>query len=386
MRSARTLGAVLAALAVTGAAQEGVTQQGRIFKGTLGDAPITACFDPSGSSPGVYYRDAALEPVRLELRDAATPLVLTEASGIEDATGAQWVMASASGETMTGEWRKGTAVLPIRLTAVPADLPDYGSACEAPQFVEPLLAGGTTTRRDESLEGMVYTRIAYDGPARAGLEDYHIVTFALRAEQAGDAAINARLAAALPDGSANHDMGLCATPSLANAGMPGYIDETRLPMLITPRWLAVRHGGSSYCGGAHPNNFSNLVVYDRESGAEVDASAWFRPGALTFYDWEPEPGNPRLIEALSDALTEAVMARWPEGARDPECMEAARSGMGWDIGLTREGPVFEPEFPHVLFACTEEVTLPWEAARPFLSAKGRAVMKGLRQAPQASAR
>jgi len=80
------------------------------------------------------------------------------------------------------------------------------------------------------------------------------------------------------------------------------------------------------------------------------------------------------------------MARWPEGARDPECMEAARSGMGWDIGLTREGPVFEPEFPHVLFACTEEVTLPWEAARPFLSEKGRAVMKGLRQAPPASAR
>jgi hypothetical protein len=33
--------------------------------------------------------------------------------------------------------------------------------------------------------------------------------------------------------------------------------------------------------------------------------------------------------------------------------------------------------PHVGFACTEEIVLPWAEARPFLSPEGRAVMKSL---------
>ena len=40
--------------------------------------------------------------------------------------------------------------------------------------------------------------------------------------------------------------------------------------------------------------------------------------------------------------------------------------------------VFVPQLPHVIFACTEEVVLPWKAARPFLSDAGTAVRKSLR--------
>lgn len=374
----KALLAAIALICAPATAQEAPAEPGGVWKGTMGDQAITVCMVPPETGNSVYYRDRALEPVRLETREGASPFVLTEATGAEDATGAQWVMQPAHGETMTGEWRKGAETLPIRLAAVPVDVPEYGSVCEAAAFIEPLLAGGTYTQVARNLGAATYTELAYDGPARAGLGDYHVRSFAIEPAGPADATINATLAAALPDGTAAHMMGQCAAPMLANAGVPGYIDEALSPMLITPRWVALRSGGSSYCGGAHPNNDASLAVYDRQSGAEVDPATWFKPGALAFYDWEPEPGRIRPVKALSAALTEAIMARWPEGARDPECLDAARDGWGWDIGLAAEGPVFVPQFPHVIFACTEEVTLPWSAARPFLSPEGRAVMESLR--------
>lgn len=379
MRAAAFL-AALALVAASANAQDPSPEQGRIWKGTLGDTPITACFVLPETGNSAYYRDALLEPVRLEMRDTAAPTILTEATGADDPTGAIWTMQPQGETAMTGEWRKGAEVLPIRLTATPVDVPDYASACKAEAFIEPLLAGGTYTRKSASLDGESYTEIAYAGPKRAGLDDYHVVSFALDPVWPGDAAINAMLAAALPDCTAAHLMGQCAMSFLPNAGVPGYIDEAQVPILITRRWLALRYSGSSYCGGAHPYNFNNLVVYDRQSGARVDPAAWFTPRALIFYDWEPEPGGIRPIKRLSDALTDAVIARWPKGARDPECLEAARDGLGfgWQIGLTRKGPVFVPQFPHVLFACTEEVTLPWKAARRFLSPEGRAIAARLR--------
>lgn len=374
---ARAVLATLALLAAPAGAQE-PSQQARIWKGTLGDAAITACFDPAEDGRNVYYRDAALETVRLEARDAQTPLVFTEASGAEDETGAVWTMQPPAGEAMTGEWRKGYAVLPVRLTALAVKAPEYGSICEEADFLEPLLAGGTYTSTAKVLDGMAYTELAYAGPQRGGLADYNFRTFAIAPASLEDEAINAALGAVLPDGSLAHAMGQCAAPMLANAGVPGYIDEALTPMLITRRWVALRRSGSSYCGGAHPNEITAFEVHDRTSGGEADTTKWFRPGALVFYDFEPQPGQFRPIKGLSAALTEAVMARWPEGARDPECLEAARSEWGWEIGLSAEGPVFVPIFPHVIAACTEEVTLPWKIARAYLSPEGRAVMAGLR--------
>lgn len=377
MRGAALL-AALALVAGPAATQESQAAQDWIWKGTLGDQAITVCFAPPGTANSVYYRDAVLETVRLEIPDPAAPQVFSEMTGAEEATGAVWRMQPATGETMTGEWRKGDAVLPIRLSATLVDVPEYGSVCETGAFIEPLLAGGTFTSTARRLDGTAYTELAYAGPARAGLADYNIRTFAIAPSGIADEAINAALGAALPDGSIAHTMGQCAAPMLANAGVPGYIDEALDPMLITRRWVAVRRGGSTYCGGAHPNNFSGFAVYDRASGGEADPAQWFKPGALLFYAWEPQPGRIRPIKGLSPALTEAVMARWPEGARDPECLEAARSEWGWRIGLSAEGPVFVPVFPHVIFACTEDVTLPWTDARRFLSPEGLAVMASLR--------
>lgn len=381
MRRAAFL-AGLALVAAPAATQEPQPQQDRIWKGTLGGSAITACFFDEDGREGVFYRDAMLEPVRLEAAGEAAPSPLREMRAYDDPTGALWSLTVGE-DRITGEWRTEGEVLPIRLAAQAVTLSEYGTACETGAFLDPLLAGGTVTAGRESMAGTAYTVLQYAGPKRAGLEDYSLSSFALDPVRPGDAAINAALATALPDGMAASAMGGCFGSAL-RSGMGGYQDNALVPLTITLRWLGLRHSGSDYCGGAHPNHFILLTTYDRHSGAEVDTAAWFKPGVLQFYEFDTvAAGWRRSIAGLSPALLRALLARYPAredgGAEDTgECADIIRDGSGWQIGLTREGPVFVPQLPHVAFACTEEIVLPWEDARPFLSAKGRAVMASLR--------
>jgi hypothetical protein len=377
-------GAFLAALALVAApatAQQAEPEQGpkpgRVWKGTLGDAAITACFVEDRPGIGVFYADAALAPVRLEAESETAPHTLREMQGYDDPTGAVWNL-TVSEDSITGTWRKGEEAVPIRLTAQAAARPDYGSSCETAAFLDPVLAGGTVTSKRESLEGTAYTVLEYAGPQRSGLEYFGAATIALDPARPGDAAINAALAKALPDGTASHPAGQCLAGSLSWSSGQGDYGHFIAPELITPRWLGVGVSGSSFCGGAHPNHFIIKQVFDRESGSEADPSAWFKPGALVFYDWEPEPGRARPIAGLSPALTKALIAQAPLREAGDECGEIVGEGASWDIGLTRKGPVFVPQLPHVIFACTEEIVLPWKEVRPFLSSEGLAVMESLR--------
>jgi hypothetical protein len=379
MRAANLL-AALALVTAPAAAQE-PPQEGRVWKGTLGDQAITACFYGDGDPDGIYYTDDARDPLRIIGLDEAEPLGLTEIAGREEQTGAVWVMQPPQAESRTGEWRKGDQTLAIHLTATTVTLPEYGSACETAAFLDPLLQGGTVASQRASFEGATYTVLEYTGPARMGLGDYSIAALALDPVQPGDAAINRALAAFLPDGTAAHQMGQCVGLSLPG-GYSGYAEEALSPMALTPRWLGLRYAGTGYCGGAHPNHFDTMAIFDRKSGAEVDPSAWFKPGALGFYEWEselePKPKK-RLVSAPSLGLWKAIAARWPASDEESGCGPPEEPfGSGWEIGLTREGPVFVPQLPHMIFACTEEIVLPWKDARRFLSKKGRAVMASLR--------
>jgi hypothetical protein len=377
-------GALLAALALIAApaaAQEPEPEQGRVWKGTMGDQVITACFNEEFTRDGIYYRDDAREPLRLVEIKETDPPTFTEMTGRSDETGAVWAMQAPPGDRLTGVWSKGGEVRQISLTASTVTLPEYGTACETGAFLDPLLHGGTVTSRRESFTGTAYTVLEYAGPARMGLEDYSITALALDPAQPGDAAINRALAAFLPDGTAAHRMGQCVGLSLSG-GFSGYAEEALVPMALTPRWLGLRYAGTGYCGGAHPNHFDTMAVHDRRSGGEVDPSTWFKPGALGFYEWEseiePKPVK-RLVRAPSAGLWKAIAAHWPLRDAESGCGPPEEPfDSGWEIGLTREGPVFVPQLPFVIFACTEEIVLPWKAARPFLSPEGRAVMKSLR--------
>lgn len=373
--------AALALVAAPAAAQEVQPQQGSIWKGTLGDQAISACFDEEFRTGGLYYLNEAREPVRLVEFVEDDPPTYTEMSGRTDKTGAVWAMHALREGRLTGEWRKGGKARPINLTASTVTLPEYGSVCATGAFLDPLLAGGKVTSRRKRFARTPYTLLDYSGPRRAGLDDYSIASLALDPVQPGDDAINAALAAFLPDGTSEHAMGQCVGSALPG-GISGYAEQALVPILLTPRWLGLRHSGTGYCGGTHPSHFLYIAVYDRGSGAEVDPSTWFKRGALGFYEWESEleakPAK-RPVAALGDDLWKVIVAHWPRRSEDSDWWPPEEPfNSGWEIGLTREGPVFVPQLPYVIFAQTEEIAIPWAEARRFLSPEGLAVMESLR--------
>ena len=347
------------------AAQAEVTQSGVIWTGTLGTMPITACFEDRYTADGIYYYDKHLVPLRLIVTEESEPLVLTEVEGFSERNGSSWTIDSRSDDRIAATWRKGSRTLPIRLSAVPVTFGEFGSVCESAEFVEPLIAGATTSE----------TRVNFGGLADG---DYYVASFALDPQQPGDAAINRALAELLPDGKVDHAMGQCVGMSMAS-GQLGYLTETFEPSHVSDGWLGVERAGSTYCGGAHPSHYVSYAIYSRTSGDEVDPATWFKPDALKFYefltpaDWDTK----RPIAELSAPLLDTVLAHWPQDEDREDCSDAARSGTGWDIGLSGEGVIFLREFPHVIFACTESVVVPWEELGPYLSDEGRAVRDSL---------
>lgn len=359
-------------------AQAPVPQTGTIWTGTIGTLPITACFESQYASEGVYYYNAHLIPLRLSSFDETAPGVLTEVAGFDKHDGSTWTIESRSDEQISGIWRNGTRSYPIRLSAVPASVGEYGSVCESAEFVEPLLDGGTISDERANFEGLEYTARRYLGPARLGEGEYQVTSFALDPVQPGDAKVNRALASALPDDKVDHAMGQCVGLSIPT-GQLGYLTETLEPVHVSDRWLGIERAGSTFCGGAHPNHFWAYAVYDRESGEEVDPSTWFAPEALEFYeflnreDWETK----RPIAGLSEPLLAIVLGYWPAREDIEDCADAAASGTSWDIGLGKDGVVFMPQFAYVNFACSEPVTVSWDRLEPFLSDEGRAVRDSL---------
>ena len=352
-------------------------QTGQIWSGTVGGIPITACFDNAETDEGIYYYNAHLRPLRLVQIDENTPSVLTEIEGYRDQSGATWTIDAKADQRIAGTWRSGDRELPIELSASPVDLPEFDGPCASAAFVEPLLVGGSAGDSRASFDGAAYTKLVYTGPPHLGGDDYLVETIALDPVQAGDRAINTALAKALPDGSVGHHMGQCLGMHMPGGGK-GYLNETITPALITDQWLSIERAGSTFCGGAHPSHFFTLAAYDRSSGNEADPSTWFKPDALLFYEFESEDGplRPRPIAGLSEALVDKVQANWPHAAGS-ECPSAVRTQMGWTLGLAKDGVVFVPQLPHVIFACTDAITVPWDELAPFLSDAGQDVRGSL---------
>ncbi|WP_108786863.1 hypothetical protein [Erythrobacter sp. Alg231-14] len=353
-------------------------QSGQVWTGTLGGLPITACFDDPETMEGIYYYDAHLRPLRLVQIDEAAPNVLTEIEGFSDLSGATWTIDDMGEERMSATWRNDDRALPIALNASQVEVGgELGGSCQSAQFVEPLLVGGSVRESAATLVGIEYTKRNYTGPAHLGDDEYLVETIALDPIQAGDPAINAALAKTLPDGTVDHVMGECIAWHMP-AGGTGYLTETLIPTLITQRWLSVDRVGSTFCGGAHPSHFFTAAIYDRFDGTEADPSTWFKPDALVFYEFEDEtdPASKRPVAGLSPSLVTKVELNWPE-EDGGECHHVPESGMGWTLGLAKDGVVFIPQLPHVIFACTAAVTIPWNELDPFLSETGHDVRASL---------
>jgi hypothetical protein len=128
--------------------------------------------------------------------------------------------------------------------------------------------------------------------------------------------------------------------------------------MLGPRYLSLLSTNFVFCGGAHPDTYTDAAAFDLRTGNEVDPLDWFSPSAHPTY-WDPDekpaglersisvPGMVAIYEEFTahdcdDTFEEnQAFLLWPDAASGkvmiqadhlPGCCEAC----GTAVGLTAE--------------------------------------------------
>ncbi|WP_160602921.1 hypothetical protein [Pontixanthobacter aquaemixtae] len=372
--------------ALTGAtqvsAQETIGGMEGVWRGTVGEQPIHACFN---DDTGVYYYDRHLRPIFLRPDGAR----FAERIGWDKETSARWSITYSGADRVEGEWSDGERQLPIRLRAVPWTVADrHASACESQAFMGPRLAGGQIETEPATLGKAGYTKLTFVPPAHFSADDLSIQTIALDGTRYGDISINYALAFHLPRGTIGDAYAECFARPMAFRGVDGYFHKFVEPELITPRWLGVIESNSVECGGAHPSHWQSRRVFDRNSGKEIEVTSWLSDQAMDREILAEDTPDADVHTTLNQRFVDVLLRHWQpitDSASEDErehrdsCMQAAGEQSYWNVGLAAqsEGLAFIPSLPHVIAVCAETVVVPWGELAPFLTMEGRAAMLSL---------
>jgi len=339
---------------------------GGIWEGRLGTQPVRACFSVEGSFGG-YFTLTRLRFVGLD------GVAGSEDSFSEGTTqGAPvWRNVQATGAVLTATRTSGREMLPVRLRRVAAATVggDTGP-CSSFAFHRPRMTGIRIVHTRGQVDGTAYTKLTLD---TRGHFDIRFNTFAL---DGGGAAVR-RINAELGEGLSGNPPGwfFCINNSLVMFPGEGESDEALEPVMISRRWLSVAHRGTVFCGGAHPDGYVMHQLFDRSSGAAVELLNWFRPTAVKH---ERVTGMEEDYLTVQPAFRAFLLAgQRLENDADGECARVLRDQDRWNAGMTRTGIVFIPELPHVVQACSRDITIPFDRIRPWLKPEGAAAVAAL---------
>jgi hypothetical protein len=140
---------------------------------------------------------------------------------------------------------------------------------------------------------------------------------------------------------------------------------------LSRHYLSLEIHSEGYCGGAYPWSGSSPVTFDLSTGDQIDWMKAFLPSFWTggvnrlyrkHYPWT----------GIDQAAFEKSVAKG-EATEDDNCKEMIDGQQNFQ---TRQSAIFrlqngrglmlQPDFPHVVQNCAEEVTLPVSELKPYL--------------------
>lgn len=145
------------------------------------------------------------------------------------------------------------------------------------------------------------------------------------------------------------------------------------PVFWNARLLTLHETYSNYCGGAHPNGGTvRYIGWDIAADRAVNFDSWVKRVAK-----DAEAAKLRawtLPGRLKNFIVASYKKERPHEA-DKDCVDSVVTGEFFRTYPSAVGMVFEPEFPHVIQACEDPVTIPWKQMQPFLTPKGLSAVK-----------
>lgn len=325
----------------------GTAQAATVYRGTVGAQPVALRLNGPDDSRYFYLNRGVDIP--LDVQDSGGALKLTERlASWDQATDGSYTKItgrlnlSRSGAGLTGSWQSpdGAKTLPVALKpvnvaaeklALPATpLLQKWRAEDAATFLKfnhALLPAGTANGLNwvrEPLSGLRYPSLPA-GAAGAGVLQDRL------------------LDAARSKLDCQSDVG-------ARADTFDWEQQTSVTYR-SARLLSLRDTVSSFCGGAHPDAYTDGLILDLKTGRALTPSALW----------------PKLT---TRELHRRYLAAYPRRSDNAECVQAVQTEIqaqdtpntdtAYASFLSVRGLTLWPNYlPHVVLACAEEVTLPY---------------------------
>lgn len=369
----RWLGGILAlTIAASAPAQQAPAPDPQgVWQGMIGTLPVHVCFAtrPSGRFGAYFYR-SKMVPIPL-LPEESRPSTYSE-GWPDNAKLPRWTLTNVQPRKIEGSWRQGARNLPIRLTRVPmARLDEFDTPCGSTEFQQPRVEGIRIARSRAAKDSLSYTRLVLDHRGR--LPEVSVESFDLDGSSKAVKRINSRLRQAFADGEESWLS--CIRSAYNSSPFGGDHNESYVPRMVSRRWLSVMHHWDGFCGGAHPSSSSTAVLFDRETGREVDLFGWLNAKAIKR---ERIEGLSDEVKTLTPAFREHVLSAWKAPAEAEECDEVIRSQDHWSVELTHTGLTFTPDLVHAVQACGEDFAMPFARLATYLSPEGQRHVAAMR--------
>jgi alpha-tubulin suppressor-like RCC1 family protein len=329
-----------------------------VWKGTIGDLKIVACFDRSFDS-GYYYMRHFRDIPLFDLDKQK----LTWGEGSQEQSTATWRLKVISEERLEGEWSdaKGTRRLPMVLTRLYSDKDGKGGCMmESDQsiaFNAPRVSAQKLDKARVKFNNNEYMKLSTLAGAIQGM--------ALPGDDPRLVPVNKMLGKQF---QAEVQAYFECQRSTSDKSAPDYQSEIRIHFW-NKNWLTIEESTNGYCGGAHPFNGSNYRNIDLVRGQDVNLWTWFnharKDRAMTDLDYS------YVNYAASERLNKLILSHIANPRqRDDECRQVVEENREYQLSLSQSGIVFSTAFPHVVQACNESVQIPYSELLPFMNAMG----------------
>jgi hypothetical protein len=348
------------------------------WTGTIGNNNVMACFMRDGSTQtkqAEYFYLRYSKPIAL-VPDPGNQTLWFE-DNIKDPTGI-WTI-NVQDDRITGTWSNPakTKALPISLNRFKTISSDYSSTTCSPEFdiFNPVAYPQVLEEKIElsketpALNGRNYRGLSALGGA--------VKSVKLSGEGKVIAELNTLLLNELRAGiSAYYECptsgGLYSRQKGKNI-KPDYMASVE-PLFWNKQWISFVATVSGDCGGAHPFSNFSYSTWDLSTGRELNLWEWIKDSQKTGsasggddgYDFD------KLNKIITQKAIKQRLAFDPKEAdEENNCLDVIRDNNQYDIRLSKTGLIFTQVFPHVVYACTDDIEITYSELMPFLTKKGK---------------
>jgi hypothetical protein len=336
-----------------------------LWRGQVGDQPVTACFNDE--THGSYYYQKQLRLLTLLAEKDSTGW--KEAVDGDRATGT-WRTLSVKGDTLTAQWSDpaGHHPLAVKLTRLArTDCSDLAFDGPREKLSPP---AAQPVRR---IDGREWRPWVVKAPYIADFEisTAELLDAGLPDKAPGIAAINAELRRVLPATDKEKDEFFsCNRQNIATYPQDGSQSITLEPTLWTDDLVGARKVTSWSCGGAHPDFAQRFLLWNARTGKPIDIATWFKDGTVSAADADD-------AHKTSQPLTDLIAAD-PRFDGDP-CNEAVRETATFGLQPGHQGMIAIPTgVARAVRSCEDEVVIPYDRLTPFLTDAAAAMAARLR--------